>query len=163
MADGALADVATRLRAEMRTPIDAVHETVAAVRDGLAYEQGSTTVSTSAEEAWRAGRGVCQDFAHVTLAILRLLGIPSRYVSGYFHPEPEAAIGETLVGESHAWVEAWVGDWLAVDPTNGAPVGERHVLIARGREYRDVTPLKGVYTGAASWTPTVVVEVTRRA
>ncbi|MCU1462898.1 MAG: transglutaminase family protein [Acidimicrobiales bacterium] len=162
-ADDQLDDVAATVRAGAATPLDAVNDTIERVHEGLAYERGSTSVSTSATEAWRAGRGVCQDFAHVTLSLLRRLGIPSRYVSGYFHPEPEAGIGETVVGESHAWVEAWVGDWYAVDPTNAAPVGESHVLVARGREYGDVTPLKGVYTGAASSTPTVVVEVTRRA
>jgi transglutaminase-like putative cysteine protease len=162
-ADAALSEVAAGIRAVAATPRDALDLVVTCVRDHLAYEKGSTSVSTSAVEAWRAGRGVCQDFAHLSLAILRALGVPGRYVSGYFHPEPDAPIGESVVGDSHAWFEAWTGDWHPVDPTNTVPVGERHVLVARGRDYRDVTPLKGVYSGAPSSTPTVTVELTRRA
>jgi transglutaminase-like putative cysteine protease len=120
-------------------------------------------VTTSALEAWRAGHGVCQDFVHLTLALLRSMEIPARYVSGYFYPGSHGTIGETVVGESHAWAEAWLGDWYPFDPTNGGPVGKRHVLVGRGREYGDVTPLKGIYSGAPSATPTVVAELTRRA
>lgn len=76
------------------------------VRDRLAYVPGATGVSTSAVEAFHQREGVCQDFAHLTLAGLRALGIPARYVSGYLHPDPRAGIGETMVGQSHAWVEA---------------------------------------------------------
>ncbi len=75
----------------------------------------------------------------------------------------QGAIGETVVGESHAWAEVWLGDWWPVDPTNPVPVGSSHVLVARAREYRDVTPLKGIYSGSPSSTPTVLVELTRRA
>ncbi len=131
------------------------------MHDSLSYEKGTTSVSTPAIEAWHAGRGVCQDFVHLSIALLRAMGIPARYVSGYLHPRDDAPIGETIAGESHAWAEAWIGEWFAFDPTNTSMVGERHVLVARGREYGDVTPLKGVYSGAPSSTPTVTVELTR--
>jgi transglutaminase-like putative cysteine protease len=117
-------------------------------------------VHTSAGQAWADGVGVCQDFSHNTLSLLRAAGIPARYVSGYIHTE-EAEIGVPGVGESHAWVEVWNGAWEAHDPTNGRPVGAAHVLVARGRDYRDVSPLTGIYAGPMSRDPEVVVEVTR--
>ncbi len=81
------------------------------------------------------------------------MGIPARYVSGYLHPEAER--GRRYAGESHAWLEAWVGEWRAFDPTNAAEVSERHVLVGRGRDYADVAPVKGIYHGA----PAEAVEV----
>lgn len=98
----------------------------------------------------------------MSIALLRAAGIPARYVSGYLHPCGEqAAIGETVRGESHAWIEAWLGDWWGYDPTNDIPFGARHVVVARGRDYADVPPLKGVYSGGGSQSLGVVVEVTR--
>jgi transglutaminase-like putative cysteine protease len=161
--DAELADVASDLRARSATPHDAVSTTAAWVGENMVYEKGRTDVSTSAVDAWRAGRGVCQDFVHLTLALLRAMGVPARYVSGYLHPDPEAAIGQTVVGESHAWAEAWLGEWHSVDPTNAGVVGQRHVLVGRGRDYSDLSPLKGIYSGAPAAKPTVTVEVTRRA
>jgi transglutaminase-like putative cysteine protease len=131
------------------------------VRKQLTYRPGATGVATTAAQAWGKGSGVCQDFAHVTVALLRGAGIPARYVSGYLHPVVEPAIGATVVGESHAWVEAWIGSWMAVDPTNVAAVGERHVLVGRARDYRDVSPLRGVYAGRGGSALRVSVEITR--
>jgi transglutaminase-like putative cysteine protease len=131
------------------------------VRERLRYQPGSTGVHTSAVEAAAAGEGVCQDFAHVALVLLRAAGLPARYVSGYLHPARTAAVGETVVGQSHAWVEVWLGDWWGFDPTNDSPVGERHVVVARGRDYRDVPPLHGVYAGGGGSELTVEVAVTR--
>jgi transglutaminase-like putative cysteine protease len=116
------------------------------VASHLSYTPGVTEVSTSAVEAFEAGHGVCQDYAHLTLGLLRAMGVPGRYASGYLHPKKHARLGDTVTGESHAWVEAWVGDWWGFDPTNGVPAGERHVLVGRGRDYADVPPLKGVYS-----------------
>ena len=95
----------------------------------------SPRVHTSANEAYADGAGVCQDFAHLALALAKSVGLPSRYVSGYFHPEEDATIGEEITGESHAWVEVWTGKWWGYDPTNDCPVGERHVAVGRGRDY----------------------------
>lgn len=146
------------------SPYETMMALVARVEAHVAYRPGSTGVSTSAVEAWQLGAGVCQDIAHVTLSLLRAAGIPARYVSGYLHPGGElAVIGEPVKGESHAWVEAWLGTWWGFDPTNGIPAGERHVVVARGRDYADVTPLKGVYAGGGSQSLGVLVEVTRLA
>ena len=97
------------------------------------------------------------------LDALRAVGIPARYVSGYLQSKPDAAIGETIVGESHAWVEWFTGDWFGYDPTNMLNIGERHVLIARGRDYKDVSPLRGVYAGASASGVFVKVEITKEA
>jgi transglutaminase-like putative cysteine protease len=131
------------------------------VRGDVDYVPGSTGVQTSAQEAWNLRKGVCQDIAHLTVALLRARGIPARYVSGYLHPHREAKVGETVEGQSHAWVEWWCGDWVGYDPTNGVPVGPQHVVVARGRDYDDVAPLKGVYNGSPSSHLGVTVEITR--
>jgi transglutaminase-like putative cysteine protease len=143
------------------SPNDAALAAARWVRDRLVYERGVTRVSTSAVEAWDAGHGVCQDFAHLTLALVRALGVPCRYVSGYLHPTEDAVVGATVKGESHAWVEWWAGEWVAFDPTNGIPVGQRHVVVGRGRDYGDVSPLKGIYSGGAAGDLEVTVELTR--
>jgi transglutaminase-like putative cysteine protease len=158
--DEELTSVAAELAAQT-TPRGLVNEVSAWARSVLEYAPGATGVRTSAIEAFRGGRGVCQDFAHLVLAALRGVGVPARYVSGYLYPEDEAPVGHTVVGQSHAWVEAWTGDWFGVDATNGRPVGDHHVIVARGRDYADVTPLKGVYHGPPSESPGVQVELTR--
>ncbi|HSX98008.1 MAG TPA: transglutaminase family protein [Streptomyces sp.] len=132
-----------------------------AVGSGMEYMPGVTGVHSTAREAWAERKGVCQDIAHVALGALRSVGIPARYVSGYLHPDPAAAVGETVVGESHAWVEWFAGDWRGYDPTNLAEVGELHVLVGRGRDYSDVPPLRGVYAGPSASELFVTVEVTR--
>ena len=144
-----------------RDPFDAVQQVGTWVRERLRYERGTTTVSTKATEALRQGTGVCQDFAHVALAILRAVGIPARYVSGYFHPKADADVGVAEEGQSHAWVEAWIGDWWPFDPTNGSAVGERHVIVGRARDYADVSPLSGIYHGGPADALGVSVELTR--
>jgi transglutaminase-like putative cysteine protease len=158
--DESVLGLATVLRAEP-APADAVLAVGSWLRDRIEYEPGATSVSTTAAEVLRAGRGVCQDFVHVGLAALRAAGIPARYVSGYLYPETAGGVGDTHQGQSHAWLEAWAGDWHPVDPTSGADVAERHVLVARGRDYSDVAPLKGVYHGGPSRGLTVNVELTR--
>jgi len=160
--DAEVADAAVGL-ADGITPVDACHAVVAAVRSRLTYERGATTVSTRAVDALRLGGGVCQDFTHVALGLLRVLGIPARYVSGYLHPSAEAEPGQALAGQSHAWVEAWVGDWLPFDPTNGGPVGQRHVVVGRARDYADLAPLNGIFHGGPAKALGVTVELTRLA
>lgn len=145
------------------TPRETVDAVLGWTDDMVAYEPGSTSVHTSAPEVVAAGCGVCQDRAHVALALLRRLGIPARYVSGYLHPHVEPSVGETVDGQSHAWIEVWTGGWWEVDPTNGGVVDRRHVLVARGRDYGDVAPLKGIYAGSAEHAMAPVVSVTRQA
>ena len=157
-----LAAVARSLRKGL-TPQETVLAVSKWVHGKLKYQRGTTGVHSSAIDAWQAGEGVCQDYAHLTLAMLRAVGVPARYVSGYLHTEPDAAVGETVVGESHAWVEAWTGDWRGFDPTNDLPIGHRHVWVATGRDYADVSPLKGIYSGGAATAIEVTVDMTRLA
>lgn len=158
--DAELRPVAEELAAG-RSPAEAVEAISGWVRSTLTYAPGATAVSTSATEALHHGAGVCQDFAHVSLVLLRHLGLPARYVSGYVHPEPAAEIGSTVAGTSHAWVEAWLGSWHPFDPTAGTPVGDLHVTVGVGRDYRDVAPLLGVYHGGALEELLVEVGLTR--
>jgi transglutaminase-like putative cysteine protease len=158
-ADDELAELGRSLAA--LTPVQAGRRAAEWTHETLEYERGATHVRTSSAQARAAGKGVCQDFAHVTLALLRAAGLPARYVSGYLHPDAEAEIGQPKAGESHAWVEFWAGDWVAVDPTSLAEVADRHVLLARGRDYADVRPLSGIYAGPPAEQFGVTVEVTR--
>jgi transglutaminase-like putative cysteine protease len=161
MDDDVVAAVAGRIAGA--DPAEAADEIIKWLREKVSYVAGSTGVQTSAQEAWDAGQGVCQDMAHISVALLRAAGLPARYVSGYLHPHPKAEPGAAVAGQSHAWAEYWTGQWVACDPTNLAPVGERHVVIGRGRDYADVSPLKGIYSGAPSVAMEVTVEVTRLA
>jgi transglutaminase-like putative cysteine protease len=133
------------------------------VRGHLKYRPGVTEVSSSALEALHHEAGVCQDYAHLSIALLRAAGIPARYVSGYLHTGKDARPGDTVSGESHAWVEAWLGEWWPFDPTNGTAVGERHAVVGRGRDYADVTPLKGVHSSGTPDSLEVEVRITRLA
>ncbi|MGH7321272.1 MAG: transglutaminase family protein [Candidatus Rokuibacteriota bacterium] len=168
------------LQATARTPVDpAIRAFAVGVRDaeplgGLGalvwrlshalherfeYVPGATDVGTIASEAFAACRGVCQDYTHVALAALRLLGVPARYTSGYFHPE--GARGEVGEQASHAWVEVWLprSGWVGVDPSNDRVVNDRYIRVAYGRDYADVTPIKGSYRGMGSSTLDVDVRV----
>lgn len=157
-----MAEVARALAGEV-SPVEAATGAAQWVRSRLRYERGATNVRTSAIEALEIGAGVCQDFVHLTLALLRVMGIPARYTSGYLHPKPSAEVGASHSGQSHAWVEAWVGRWFPLDPTNGSDVGERHVVVGRGRDYTDVSPLKGIFHGGPAVGLDVRVELTRMA
>jgi transglutaminase-like putative cysteine protease len=153
------AGIVESLRA-LPTPKDAIHGAIAATRGRIRYDDSATGVRTTAAQAWAIGGGVCQDYSHTLLSLLRSLRIPARYVSGYLHDEEETP-GRTVFGESHAWVEVWNGGWEAFDPTNDRIVGSAHVVVARGRDYADVPPLKGIYAGGASESLGVTVEITQ--
>lgn len=153
-------ELALELRAG-RTPRQFFDAVIERVNASLRYQKGSTGVNTTAAQAWSAGEGVCQDLAHVALMLLRAGGVPSRYVSGYLQPRSDAQVGDIVHGESHAWVEAWLGGWVAADPTSNRAVGQNHVVVARGRDYTDVPPLLGLYSGASDSTLEVAVSVER--
>ncbi|MDE1171322.1 MAG: transglutaminase family protein [Verrucomicrobium sp.] len=149
------------------------------------YQPGATTVSTPVAEVIAKRRGVCQDFAHLFIAVLRAAGIPARYVSGYIETESQAEasqaghdllarhggskardpLNDPLVGAtaSHAWLEfcAPNGIWVGIDPTNNMLESERHVQIGIGRDYADVPPLRGVFKGARKQVLSVKVTVAR--
>lgn len=134
-----------------------------AIGERIEYLPGVTNVTTTAAEAWEHKKGVCQDITQLALGALRSVGIPARYVSGYLHPRPDAEIGVTVAGESHAWVEYFCGAWIGYDPTNLIEIGDRHVTVGRGRDYGDVAPLRGVYAGPFGSKLFVTVEITREA
>lgn len=149
--------------AKYNDPQEAIVEASNWVHTELAYVPGTTGVHTTGLDALREGRGVCQDFAHLTLILLRSMGIPSRYVSGYLHPNAKAKVGDTIDGQSHAWVQAWTGGWWNYDPTNAKEINEQYISVGVGRDYSDVSPLKGIYSGEGSTDLDVVVEITRLA
>jgi transglutaminase-like putative cysteine protease len=150
---------------------EAVHELLHWVHGYFKYQAGVTSVGTTVDEVIALRRGVCQDFAHVMIAILRSAEIPARYVCGYIETERQreaATRGErTLVGaaESHAWAEVGLpnGDWYALDPTNDIPAGERHVMVSAGRDFHDVSPTRGVFKGASRTALSVGVVMQRQA
>jgi len=156
-------DRIARSLAKGREPHDAVLAAARWVHSELQYVRGTTGVHSSGLDALAEGKGVCQDFAHLTLILLRSMGIPARYVSGYLHPNPDAVIGDTIEGESHAWIQAWTGSWWNYDPTNDTEVTEQYISVGFGRSYADVAPLKGIYLGQGSSDLDVVVEMTRLA
>ena len=143
------------------TPRDAVEQIVDRIYGQVSYVSGATSVHTSAAEAWQQRSGVCQDMAHLVIGALRVAGVPCRYVSGYLMPKKDAEIGVPYVGESHAWVQYWDGRWVGVDPTNNLRPGEMHVEVAIGRDYADVPPLHGIFTGGRASDMFVAVEITR--
>jgi transglutaminase-like putative cysteine protease len=120
---------------------------VAFIRDQFVYEPGMTKVQSTADEILSVGGGVCQDFAHLTIGVMRLAGIPARYVSGYLAPAANTAIASIGAQASHAWLEAQLPGlgWTGFDPTNGCVVDERHIRVAIGRDYSDVPPMRGTY------------------
>jgi transglutaminase-like putative cysteine protease len=153
-------EVAAGLRAACR-PAEAGRRAAGWVHDTLDYVRGATEADTTSAAARAGGQGVCQDFSHLTLALLRSAGLPARYVSGYLHPSEDAEPGDTACVESHAWVEFWAGGWLPVDPSSLSEVGERHIIVGRGRDYSDVRPLTGIYAGPPAQSSDVTVELTR--
>lgn len=128
------------------------------------YDPKSTTIATPIEKVFADRAGVCQDFAHLQIAMLRSLGLASRYVSGYLDNQPPPG-KKQLVGAdaSHAWLSVFVPGhgWLDADPTNNQLPGDRHVTVAWGRDYADVTPLRGVILGGGAHKLTVAVDVQR--
>lgn len=145
------------------SPSTAARSIAASVHAAVAYTQGVTGVHSTGAEAWEERTGVCQDIAHIVLGALREVGIPARYVSGYLHPKPDAEVGEPVAGESHAWVEWFVGEWQGFDPTNNIDIGDMHVRVGHGRDYTDVPPLRGVYAGPPKSRMHVSVTITREA
>jgi len=133
------------------------------IHQDFTFDPEATIVSTPVEEVMARRRGVCQDFAHVEIAALRSLGLPARYVSGYIRTY--AAQGDSgLIGAdaSHAWVAVYCPGtgWIGVDPTNDLIAGEEHILVAWGRDYSDVSPIRGVVLGGGEHRLQIAVEVT---
>jgi transglutaminase-like putative cysteine protease len=130
------------------TPLEAAKRLKTYVYDNFKYIKGVTSVETTADEVWKLKAGVCQDFAHILLVLLRQIRIPSRYVSGYICPNQNGMRGE---GATHAWIEAYIpsNGWVGLDPTNNCVVEDLHVRLAVGRSFSDCSPVRGTYKGTA--------------
>jgi transglutaminase-like putative cysteine protease len=158
----ALAALAEELDAKRRAdPLTLLFELNSALHHTFTYMPESTRVDSPIDEAIEQRRGVCQDYAHVLLALLRThLGLPCRYVSGYlFHRTDDHSAADA----THAWIEAFLPTlgWIGFDPTNNVLAGERHIRVAAGRDYSDVPPTRGVFRGQASSELTVTVRVNK--
>jgi transglutaminase-like putative cysteine protease len=141
-----------------RSVAAAVEECSRYIYKNFKYIKGITTVETTVDEILEHQSGVCQDFAHVMLHILRTVGIPCRYVSGYICPNKNGMRGE---GATHAWVEAWIpqNGWAGIDPTNNIWVTNNHVKLAVGRDFDDCSPVKGTFKGSAQQRLSVYVSI----
>jgi transglutaminase-like putative cysteine protease len=149
--------------ARAAAPADADAETTAhalssAIYASCAYEAGSTDISTTADAVLAGRRGVCQDFAHLLIALCRGLGLPARYVSGYLYDSDKPA---DAILASHAWAEVFLDGrgWLGIDPTHNRPTGSLYTRIALGRDYADAAPVRGIYQGETKETLEVRVRM----
>jgi transglutaminase-like putative cysteine protease len=142
--------------------IEAARELTTRIHADFVYDSRATTIATPVDEVLANRRGVCQDFAHVQITCLRALGLPARYVSGYLVTRPPPG-KPRLVGAdaSHAWLAIWAGEhgWIPLDPTNDLVPGEQHITVAWGRDYSDVTPVRGVIMGGGRHDLWVSVDV----
>jgi transglutaminase-like putative cysteine protease len=165
-ANGALGRLIEDARGDgPRATLEAVCELIPERFD---YSPGATFVGSTVDDLLAGGAGVCQDFVHLSLILLRRHGIAARYVSGYLFAAPEDGGTDSVEVDTHAWVEALLPDegdgspsWVGADPTNRRLAGETHVKIGHGRHYGDVPPIKGVYRGAAEAEHDVSVRMTR--
>ena len=158
-----LAQRARQVAADHERPGDAAADLCALVHEEVEFRPGVTSVSSPAAQAWQQRAGVCQDMVHLVLGGLRTIGIPARYVAGYVHPDLDPVVGETVQAQPHAWVEWWDGEWRAHDVAHALVPDDRYVGVAAGRDYADVKPLSGIYSGADTSEMQVAVEVTRLA
>ncbi|MGN7784782.1 transglutaminase family protein [Niabella sp. 22666] len=144
-----------------KTPFENAQNFSEYIYKNFEYKQGITSVETKVDEIWKLKAGVCQDFAHVLLLMLRRVGVPARYVSGYICPKNHEFRGE---GATHAWVEAYLPDygWIGLDPTNNCIASDRHIRLAVGRNFSDVTPVKGTYKGSSHHILEVLVSIDNR-
>jgi transglutaminase-like putative cysteine protease len=161
-ADDEFAEFASRCFTKSRPILDAIMELTSKIHDELIFDPEATTVSTPVKEVLRKQRGVCQDFAHLQIACLRSLGLSARYVSGYIETLPPPG-QEKMIGcdASHAWVSFYCPGlgWIDVDPTNNLLVSQQHVTLSWGRDYSDISPVRGVILGSGDHTVSVSVDV----
>ena len=155
--DDSLLTLAHALAAQRGTTLDRLHRLVAHIHSRMRFDTDSTDTGTTAAESFSAGHGVCQDFAHIFIAVSRALAIPARYVSGHMFRRD----GATEQEAGHAWAEAWVEDlgWVAFDPTNGISPDEAHIRVAAGLDYLDAAPIAGARTGGGAEALCVSVQV----
>jgi transglutaminase-like putative cysteine protease len=160
----AFAEYAAQSFPKDRPLLDGIRDFTARIYRDFRFDPRATTVATPLDEVFKKRRGVCQDFAHFAIAGLRSIGLPARYVSGYLETLPPPG-KPRLVGAdaSHAWYAVWCPGhgWIDADPTNNLLPGDRHVTVAWGRDFSDVSPLRGVVVGGGGTSPGVSVDVAR--
>jgi len=141
-------------------PLVLVRRIALAIYEGFEYRPEVTRVDSPIDDALGSRSGVCQDFAHIMIALVRPLGIPCRYVSGYLFCQGDSAM-RSSDGATHAWVETWLPDlgWIGFDPTNNVEAGESHIRVAIGRDYSDVPPTRGVFKGSSAVNSELAVAV----
>ena len=151
-------NIIDRLNKESQTVAGVVSSCCQYIFDNFKYIKGITNVETTVDEILEFKSGVCQDFVHLMLQILRTMGIPGRYVSGYICPNKDGMRGE---GATHAWVEVWIpgNGWKGIDPTNNIWVTNNHVKLAVGRNFSDCSPVKGSFKGPAKQNLLVYVSI----
>ncbi|MEM5582787.1 transglutaminase family protein [Roseibium sp. AS2] len=146
-----------------RSAVSAVEALGRALNGDMRFDADATTVDTPALEAFERRHGVCQDFSHIMIACLRSIGIPAGYVSGFLRTlPPEGQPRLEGADAMHAWVRAWCGievGWIEYDPTNAVRAGQDHIVVARGRDYGDVAPVKGTLRTAGGQTTSHKVDV----
>jgi len=147
-----------KIKTEDKSIIEIAQQCNAYVYDNFIYTKGITNIETTVDEILTLKKGVCQDFAHILLQLLRTAGIPSRYVSGYICPNESGLRGE---GATHAWIEIYTPKqgWLGLDPTNNIWTMDNHVRLSVGRNFNDCTPIKGTFKGLARQTLSVCVSI----
>lgn len=150
--------ICNAIRKACSNPIEIIQACNRYIYDHFRYIKGITDYETTVDQILEHKSGVCQDFAHVLLQILRTLGIPCKYVSGYICPNKNGMRGE---GATHAWVEAWIPGygWTGIDPTNNVWVKDNHVKLSTGRNFYDCSPAKGTFKGGAKQQLSVYVSV----
>lgn len=153
-------EVLTAIGGKSDNPLKLACDVMTYLHHAIKYDPHATTVNTTATEAFELKAGVCQDYTHIMLGVLRYCGIPARYISGYLYVgKDDDLIGDTA---THAWVEIMVPGigWIGLDPTNNVEVLDNHIILCVGRDYRDVSPVEGVYQGGTH-ALTVKVDVTK--
>jgi transglutaminase-like putative cysteine protease len=155
--DAALCELAAALRQQGGTDLEKLHCLTRAIHMRMAFEPGKTRAGTTAAEAFGTRAGVCQDYAHIFLAVARTLGVPARYVSGHLFRRDDRVRQDA----AHAWAEAWVEDlgWVAFDPANGICADDAYIRVAAGLDYRDAAPFAGTRRGGSSEELSVDVQV----
>lgn len=153
----ALSWLASSLKEEGGTTLEMLHRLNAMLHGRLGFDTCATRVETTAEQAFATGHGVCQDFAHIFIAVARLLGVPARYVSGHLFRRDGAHMQEA----AHAWAEAWIEGlgWVGFDPTNGISADDAYVRVACGLDYREAAPFAGARQGGGREELSVDVQV----
>lgn len=152
-----LHELASALKAQGGATLDKLHRLTAAIHSRMTFDTGRTEVDTSATDAYFEGHGVCQDFAHIFIAVCRCIGVPARYVSGHLFRRDGALFQEA----GHAWAEAWIEHlgWVAFDPSNGICTDDAYIRVAAGLDYRDAAPFAGARNGGGREELKVEVQV----